>query len=214
VKFWSSDTAELELDGVSTIVKLMPSPVPKQEAETAAAWSLSAMRAGGFSPAAHVAHLAVTSSSQVAPVERLLRHTRIVAALTKASNATGVYEGRAHATHDPAFYVDIVTNDPELPLMLWNGLSITKKTGSVELLTLGMSQLDLPDLLLVAPSGGGNQALNFAFDLLGYVISQGSPLPEGETVGRSEDEKLPIAYVPSPLDANTRVMKVELPRSA
>ena len=97
--------------------------------------------------------------------------------------------------------------------MLWNGLSITKKPGSVELLTLGMGQLDLPDLLLVAPSGGGNQALNFAFDLLGYVVSQGSLIPEGETVGRTEAEKLPVAYVPSPLDANKRVMKIELPSS-
>jgi hypothetical protein len=172
------------------------------------------MRPGGFTPAAHVAHLSVvTTSETAAPVERLLRHTRIVAALAKASNATGVYEGNAHATHDPAFYVDVVSNEPEFPLMLWNGLSIAKKTGKVEVLTLGMSQLDLPDLLLVAPAGEGNQALMFAFELLSFVISRGSPIPEGETVGRSETEKLPVAYVPSPLDSQAQVMKIELPRS-
>lgn len=165
------------------------------------------------SAAPHVAHLAVVSlSPKASPVERLLRHTRVVAALTKASHAIGVYEGNANATHDPAFYVDVVANGPDLPLMLWNGISLAKTPDTVELLTLGMAQLGFPDLLLVGPAGQGNDALLFAFNLLGYVISRGGPIPEGETVGRTAAEKLPVTYVPSPVDPSVRVMKVELPR--
>jgi hypothetical protein len=187
-------------------------PVPKKEAEAAASTSLSALRAGGFSPAPHVAHLLIaTTSTTESPVQRLLRHTRVVAAFTKASRATGVYEGNAHATHDPSFYVDVVSEGSELPLMLWTGVSIARTDATVEVLTLGMAQFALPDLLLVAPAGQGDDALPFAFDLLGYVVARGSPLPEGETVGRTATEKLPVSYAPSPINSDTLVMRVELP---
>jgi Domain of unknown function (DUF4261) len=210
---WDAQSIEVELDDVTTIATLMPAPVPNQEAEAAAASSVSAMGTRGFSPAPHVAHLAVVSlSPKASPVERLLRHTRVVAALTKASHAIGVYEGNARATHDPAFYVDVVANGPDLPLMLWNGISLAKTPDTVELLTLGMAQLGFPDLLLVGPAGQGNDALLFAFNLLGYVISRGGPIPEGETVGRTAAEKLPVTYVPSPIDPAVRVMKVDLLR--
>lgn len=214
VRAWDSESAELDVDGVTTIVSLMPFPVPKQEAEAAAARSLSAMRSGGFSPAPHVAHLMIASTSPThSHVERLLRHTRVVAALTKVSRAIGVYEGNASATHEPSFYVNVAANGPQPPLMLWNGVSIAKGAETTEVLTLGMGQLELPDLLLVVPSGQGNEGLAFVFDLLSYVISRGSAIPEGETVGRTAEEKLPVSYVPSPVDPATRVMKVELPRA-
>jgi len=211
-KNWDDESAEVETDGIMTIATLMPAPVPNQEADEAASRSLSAMRAGGFRPAPHIAHLLVASTSPTAmPVDRLVQHTRVVAALAKATRATGIYDGSAGATHDPSFYLD-VAGEPDLPLMLWNGISIAKTEETVEILTLGMSQLQLPNLLLVAPAGQGDDALPFAFDLLGYLISRGEPVPEGETVGRTATEKLPVTYVPSPIDPATRVMKVELPR--
>jgi hypothetical protein len=48
------------------------------------------------------------------------------------------------------------------------------------------------------------------FDLLGYVASIGKPLPDGDTVGRTADERLPVSYVPSPLDSSKKVWRVEL----
>jgi hypothetical protein len=211
-KNWNAEFVEVETDGILTIATLVPVPVPNEEAEEAASRSLSAMRSGGFRPAPHVAHLLVASASPEAlPVDRLVRHTRVVAALAKATHAIGVYDGNAGATHEPSFYLDIV-GEPDLPLMLWNGLSIVKTEHSIEILTLGMAQLQLPDLLLVAPAEQGDVALPFAFDLLGYLISRGGPIPEGETVGRTAREKLPVVYVPSPVDPETRVMKVQLPR--
>jgi hypothetical protein len=212
-KAWGPESAELEIEGLTTIAALMPAPVPNREAEEAASRSLSSMRAEGFSPAPHAAHLlVVTLSAKESALTRLCGHTRVVAALAKASRASGVYEGSAGATHDPDFYATVVSDSSELPLMVWNGVSIAKTSDTVEILTLGMAQLELPDLLLVAPSGQATEALPFAFNLLNYVVSRGSAIPENETVGRTALEKLPVAYVPSPIDPATRVMRVELPR--
>jgi Domain of unknown function (DUF4261) len=123
--------------------------------------------------------MVVSTSPSKTPVQRPSWQTRVLAALTQAGGAIGVYEGEAHAT--------------------------------IEVLTLGMAQLLLLDLLLVAPAGQGNDALASSFDFLKYVLSLVRPLTKGETVGRTASEKLPVTYAPSPIDPAKQVMKVELP---
>ena len=41
--------------------------------------------------------------------------------------------------------------------------------------------------------------------------ARGEALPEGDTVGRTASEKLPVHYVPSPVDLKVKVWRVELP---
>jgi len=50
----------------------------------------------------------------------------------------------------------------------------------------------------------------FLFDFLSYSAEFGKPLPEGDTIGRTEDERLPIHYVQSPIDPKVKVWRVEL----
>jgi hypothetical protein len=73
-----------------------------------------------------------------------------------------------------------------------------------------MKQLNLPDLLLIAPGSAGNAALGTFFDFLSYSAEFGKPLPEGDTIGRTADERLPIHYVRSPIDPKVKVWRVEL----
>ncbi|MBE2250802.1 MAG: DUF4261 domain-containing protein [Myxococcus sp.] len=204
------DVLELRSGDALTFVALMPAPVPKGEADEATARSLSSFRKGGFTLPPHLGHLLVTTmGEQTKTADGLARHTRVVAAVTKASGAVGVYEGNAGATHDPRFYVDVAT-DTKYPTMLWNGLSMVRAPDRIEFLSLGMAQLQLPDLLFVATPEGGNAALSFFFDLLAYFAGRGEPIPEGETVGRDEHEKLTVRYAPSPIDEHVEVARISM----
>lgn len=49
------------------------------------------------------------------------------------------------------------------------------------------------------------------FDLLAYVAQRGEAIPEGETVGRTDEERLRVRYVTSPLNSKAKVWRVELP---
>jgi hypothetical protein len=205
-------TLEFEMGGGgSALVALMPVPVPNQEADEAARYSVSAL-GGRWKLPPHKAHLVVTAQGAGTAVEALAAFTSVVAAVVEASPAVGVYFGNAGATHDPKFFRDLAReHDANAQLMLWSGVSIAQAAGGrVELLSLGMKQLELPDLLLVAPAGKGNEALPMLYDLLAYLVSRGAPLPEGDTVGRSATEKLPVHYVTSPVDANAKVWRVEM----
>jgi hypothetical protein len=203
---------DLPPDGAA-LVALMPTPVPNGEADSAVRFSVSAVGTTWKLPE-HQAHLVVTleDASADSPTDTLSRFTALVAAVTETSDAVGVYWGSAGATHDPKFFLDIA-RERELAsrVMVWTGISLARETEDrVSFLSRGMKQFELPDLLLIAPRSAGNAALGTFFDLIAYAVSIGTPLPEGDTVGRTAEEHLPVHYVPSPTDPSTKVWRVEL----
>ncbi len=200
--------------GGNVFVALMPVAVPKGEADEAARYSLSSFRDDWKLPA-HCAHLVVTTTQDAVgtPVERLSRFTSLVAAVTKCSPAVGVYWGNAGATHDAAFFTEVAADQGIVPrIMLWSGVSMAREgDGRLSLLSMGMDQLNLPDLLLVAGPQSAPDAVETLYDLLAYVAERGEALPEGDTVGRTAEQRLPVRYVRSPVDKKKQVWRVDLP---
>lgn len=196
-------------DDDDAMVALMPTPVPNREADEAAAFSVSSLGTGWTLPA-HEAHLVVTLQSETSPLDSLLTFTSLLAAVAESSPAVGVYCGDAGATHDPKFFIDVAReNCVESDIMVWNGVSVAKQPdGRTSLLSLGMKQLDLPDLWLIAPAE--MNPLMMFFNLLQYVVDRGEPIPDGDTIGPTEDQKIPVRYVPSPIDPTVQVWRIEI----
>ena len=211
----SNQVISLKLNtGETAFVALMPTAVPKGEADHYARFSLSSFRNGWKLPP-HCAHIVVALNAAVpaSPIVRLSRFTSLLAAVTKSSPAVGVYWGNAGATHDSEFFLSIASEPGIAPrMMLWSGVSIGhEKDGRLSMLSLGMQQLNLPDVLLAAGGASANAAAATLFDLLSYIADRGEALPEGDTVGTTADERLPVHYVQSPIDSAKRVCRVELP---
>lgn len=200
--------ASFKVGGLEVITALMPVPVPDGEADGATERSLSGL-GGSWTLPEHRAHLVVVQPGAThAKLDELTTFTRVVAAIVRATNALGVYWGEAGATHHPEFVVNIAHS--ELPLPLWVGLSVAQGKSGTELLSVGMHQLELPDLLLEAPHADA-KVLEFFYDLLAYVTRRGKRLPEGDTVGRTEKERLKVRYVKSPVDPDAEVWSVRIP---
>lgn len=190
------------------IAALMPAPVPEGEADEATDRSLSGLD-GSWSLPEHRAHLVVVQQgAKGVSLDELTIFTRVVAAIVRATGAVGVYWGEGRATHQPEFVVNIAHS--ELPLPIWVGISLATRGAGFELLSVGMHQLELPDLLMNVPGIDG-ATLEFFYDLLAYIARRGQALPDGDTVGRDEKERLKIRYVPSPLDPKAQVWSVTLP---
>jgi hypothetical protein len=200
----------LESGAGQAMVAFMPRPIPKGEAEEAVRYSISALD-GKWKLQSHKAHLVVTLQMRGDATTRLSLLTSIIAAISDASSAVGIYWGNAGATHDPKFFREIAKERTTLSrLVLWIGVSIAREGKRYNLLSYGMNQFELPDLLLVAPHAKSNDAIPFMLDLLGMVVEGGKPLPEGDTVGRSAAEKLAVHYVSSPVDPKAKVWRVEM----
>jgi len=195
------------------LLAAMPAPVPNGEADAAAQFSVSAFGTGWKLPA-HGGHfiLAYRGDSTLRRDHALTVFTTVAAAVAEACQAVGIYWGPAGATHEPEFFREIAAQATvQPPVMLWTGVSLARGGGKVSLLSRGLpEQLGLPDLLIEASGKQGNEALGFFFDLLGYVVRRNAPFAEGETVGRTATEKLPVRYVASPAGGEAKVMRVEL----
>lgn len=208
----------IELDltpGGTVLVAAIQAPVPNGEAEGGVRFSISALGTGWVLPP-HKAHLVVTLPKATPPgIASLSSFTSLLAAVAEASHSVGIYWGAAGATHAPSYFLATAREHGIAPRMtLWSGLSVAQESGGrISLLSLGMKQLDLPELLLVAPKGSGGAALETFFDLLAYVAERGEAIPEGDTVGRSAQERLLVHYVPSPVDPDRKVWRVEMART-
>lgn len=211
----AGDVLELQLDsGERSFVALMPAPVPDGEADEGARFSLSSFRGQGELPP-HRAHLIVPwqTGAETPPVEQVRRFIAVLASIAEVTDAIGIYWGNAGATHHADFFLSVAAEqDLMSTLALMSGVSIAhEEDGRLSMLSLGMQQLDLPDLLLVASGDSPNDQLATLYDLIGYLAERGEPIPEGQTVGRTKDERCPVRYVPSPIDPSLQVWRVELP---
>ena len=190
---------ELTGGGTATVF-LMPMPVPGGEAEAHASASVALLGKGWTGPR-HKAHLVVSlrDPDGTPAREALHRFTALLAAVAKASKACGVYLGGGGVTHEAKFFLKLAAEADPLPqVMLWNGVSLAREPdGRASLLSLGMRQLGLPELMLVAPRDSPRDALEIFFELLAGAAQHGK-VPE------------PVEYVPSPIDAAAKVWRVEL----
>jgi hypothetical protein len=191
---------------------LIPMPIPNGEAEENVRFSLSSFT-GGWKLPPYTAHVMVTMMvGEGSPIDTMSVFTAFIAALTATSSAVGVYWGNAGATHSRDFVLTVAEEKENAPrLALWSGISIAReKDGRLSLLSLGMRQLGMPDLLLTPKSGmPPGDAIMTVYDLLAYTLSFGQPIPAGNTVGRTADERIPVRYVPSPRDRSVKVMHVD-----
>lgn len=198
--------------GEEGMVVVMPMAIPGGEAEQYAMFSLSTI-GKGWEPPPYNAHLVVMlyASGKTSPAERIARFTSVLAAVTKASPAVGVYWGSAGATHDSEFFTSVAA-DHDMRMLIWSGVSVARQEdGRLSLLSTGMEQFGLPNLLLISGETPAGEALPFMYDLLSYVVTRGEAVPEGDTVGWTEEQRLPVRYVESPVDPEKKVFCVELP---
>lgn len=190
---------------------LIPMPIPNGEAEDNVGGSLSSLKDGWTLPP-YQAHLVVTMmGGEGPPAATMATFTAFIAAVTASTPSVGVYWGNAGATHSREFLLTIAEEQDPVPrLMLWSGVSIARQEdGRLSLLSLGMSQLGLPDLLLTPKAMSPGDAIMTLYDLLAYCLSIGKPIPAGNTIGRTAEERIPVRYVPSPRDGSTTVMHID-----
>ncbi len=195
--------------GGGVVLALIPAPIPGGEAEAASQRSIAYL-AGAFEPSSHQAHLVAAGTAEDRSAQALARFTRLVAAVAEASEATAVYWGEGQVTHPLAFFVE-VAREQAVPAVLWNGVSIARDGDRVSLLSLGMAQLGLRDLEITAPVSRSVEAMEWLFHLLGYVAGRGEDIPDGDTVGRSANERIRVQHRVHPVEAGSQVVHIAMP---
>jgi hypothetical protein len=227
---WSESGSGLSLGlcGATMKVVAVPGPVANAEADTSAFLSLSAVN-GRWRLGRHAAHLAISLQGPMqvkaaglrnrftgalrsaTTLERLSMFTRAIAAVTRAAGGLGVHWAAAPVTHAPDYFTQLA-KETTLPLPLWVGVSLTPEPGGrTSVLSFGMKQLGLPDLLLAGPGGAElPDTVDFFFSALATIAERGRAPEEGETIPRSLLSRPKVSYATSPVESAVRVWKLEL----
>lgn len=199
--------------GEKAVFGLVPAEIPDGEAQEHFDRSLCAFQPDFVAPG-HTAHIVVffTRPDGADAIRSTDRFTALLGALANSSPSVGVYIGGV-VSHVTEYFLDVAADSSHSTrTLLWTGVSIaTPSRGGVSLLSSGLPQLGLPDLLLESRTLPVADATQAFFDFLGYLLELGRPLELHETIGRTTDEKLRIKYSRSPVEAHSKVWHVEFP---
>lgn len=181
-----------EYDGMTAAVSLIPAPVPDGEAQRCASRNYMWREAAALA-ATHEAHLiaAVLPNGRTAEGAGKL-FVKICAACLKQENALGVYA--SGTVFEPAFYLEAadMMRDGGIPVLnlVFTGLYSTEE--GMNAYTCGMSAFGKKEMEVIGCGLDAAQLRDFMMQIVHYVLTENVVLQDGETIGFSEEEKLPI----------------------
>lgn len=209
-----SDVVYVSAEGFSIVIGLMPAPIPNGEAEYYAKANYMWRDAEKF-VARHKAHLLVTVMGDGDMIDRARLYVKVTSSLLAQETAIALYsEG---AVYQPEMFRDCAsmlrdgTMPGALPILnlVWFGLYGDGKVAGVY--TYGMRHLGKEEMEVYVPSESAdlNAIRNFLVSVAAYVVGEDVVLRDGETIGFSAEEKLPIKVSPG-LAVDGKTIKIDI----
>ena len=187
------DTHIFTYKGAMVVVSVMPAPVPNGEAEYYAQ-SNYRWREAVDTVKQHTANLLVSVLGKELPVKEageLLVKT--VATCCKMDGVLGVYANET--VYQPEFYLRCsqMIKDGLFPMMnlVWFAVYGGQK-GGICAYTCGMSDLGFDEIEILESKASMGEIVDFLLNICGYIVTEDVILRDGETIGFSEEQKLPI----------------------
>ncbi len=199
-KIPSEDTlVYAEYNGMRVITGLVDAPVPNREAEQFAMANYMWKDAVAETEK-HKAHLILSVMGDGDAMEKAKLFVKTASAALKQDTVLGLYYNGA-AVFQPSMYRECAemmrTGDIPLLNLVWFGLFSDGKQAGVH--TYGMRQFGKEEIEVYVPSDKAdlNALRQFVCGTAMYVLKENAVLRDGETIGFSAEQKLPITVSPA-----------------
>ncbi|NLX94977.1 MAG: DUF4261 domain-containing protein [Rhodopirellula sp.] len=194
-------------------ISLMDAPIPWADLERpcATAWYWPEAEASMRDHRAHV--LVVVLSDSPDRVATALFLTSLVAAVAECSEANGVCWVPATLVHSPEAFIDSCQEMSKeyLPLYLWVSFAIQQHhDGSYCVFTTGLAEFGLMEIEVHGSYKDPEFLMDRVFNIAHYLLDNGPVLEDGETIGLSDDEEIPVHHGPSMWDERMTVIQLGL----
>ena len=138
--------------------------------------------------------------------------TRSVVAVAAHADLTGIYWSDSNLVHEPQAFQKLaamISADDFVP-NLWVDMRQYKNAdGSACFVTTGMSAFGLLEVEIDSLRGASQELADLGLGIVVYLLKKGDSIKEGETIGRSDQEKIKVTYGPSRLGRGM-VMKLRV----
>ena len=179
--------------GAMVAISLMPAPVPNGEAEYYAQNNYR-WKDAVETTKKHTAQLMVSVLGQAVGAKNASQLlVKMVATCCKQQGVLGVYANET--VYQPEFYEACagMMKDDMFPLMnlVWFSL-YGGKNGGVSAYTCGMESLGYDEIEILDSQATMGEVVDFLLNICSYVVNENVILKDGETIGFTADQKLPI----------------------
>ena len=183
-----------DIDGIMVAVALMPVPISNNEAvdnaKTNYRWKDAVKVAEE-----HKAHILVSLLGEPDLIEGAKLYTKIISALTKQENCTGI--NILGTVLNPDMYRDFTKYYEEnnmFPVenMIFIGL-YNSEDEKINAYTYGMEGFGKKEMEIIGSSQSPEDIYYFLQGVADYVITSDIILQDGETIGFSAEQKIPIS---------------------
>lgn len=188
----TDDIFLISYHGAMIAVSFMPVPIPNGEAEEAAAknflWPKGAEQVKN-----HTAHLlVVVMGKEISPAESGELLVKTVVSACRQDGVLGIFTGEV--VYAPDYYLRFagMLEEDMFPIynLVWIGLYNSKK--GLCAYTGGMRYFGYDEMEVLDSQADAETLHGFLSDIANYVITADVILRDGETIGFSEEQKLPI----------------------
>ena len=179
-------------DGMMATVGLMETKVPDGEAEY---WANSNFMTREKSVAAaknHKAHLLVAVLGKDAPLKAGELFAKIASSCLKASNALGIYECGTVWLPEDYIQSAMVMKEGEFPLAALVFVGLYQDKEGISSWTNGLRSFGREELEVINSKKMPSEVYDLMFNIASYIIEEGAVLRDGETLGFSAEQKLPL----------------------
>lgn len=183
-----------DVNGITVAVALMPAPIPNNEAVESAKTNYRWEDATKVAEE-HKAHIIVSLLGEPNLVDGAKLYTKIVSALTKQENCTGI--NVLGTVMNPEMYRDFTEYYEENDMfpvenMIFIGL-YGSEDGKINAYTYGMEGFGKKEMEIISSSQSPEDIYYFLQGIVDYVITSDVILQDGETIGFSADQKISIS---------------------
>lgn len=181
----------LEINGIRGSLAFIKFPVPNKEAEENAKnnflWQGAVEKV-----AKHKSHMIVSTFGEN-PIETGKLFVKLSSSVLKLQNTIGIYEvSTVMAREEFLSHSKYLKEEKELPIqsIVYIGLYRTKK--GISGYTDGLKFFDKKEIEILDSKKEVFDIYNFIFNIMYYVVENDVELKDGETIGFSAHQKLPI----------------------
>ncbi|WP_068614825.1 DUF4261 domain-containing protein [Paenibacillus tuaregi] len=187
----SPESLVFEVDGMKVVCGYMPAAIPNREVEENCKYNFL-WREAEQVVSRHKAHIIVSVLGYDDPVEGHKLFTKVASALLQTEQAIAFYS--APMVMEASQYVDLAhaLKDGELPVVLWVFIGMYQGENGVGAYTAGLQSFGKDELEVVNSAQSLGDVFEFMSIIASFVIENDVTLKDGETIGFSAEQKLPL----------------------
>lgn len=127
--------------------------------------------------------------------------TAVTALAAKAPGVAAVYWGEGTLVHYPPLFISFaesLTTPDGPPIHLWVDVRVVRnEEGAFEAFTTGLEPLGHRELEIIGLKMKPGELRDWTVNIISYLLENGPILKDGQTIGVSADQQIPIRYTRS-----------------